>query len=210
MVPLPPILLKLLILPQVLPMLCVLIYSCLSTSSQAVWWQKTYKRVQLRRQVEVWTWRSHLDHKFRWSSLTRNQNPTARNYHHSANDNTKKPLDTKPVHVLPKQIQYESTELSKTHTKELLNLLILFVRLSEASAPHTGRFDQDVPDKKAVEPEQAIRPSNLVDNARLNAIQADIGEDYSKFVRHVTSLGIISKRIWPVMATVKGRSTVYQ
>ncbi len=61
-----------------------------------------------------------------------------------------------------------------------------------------------------MEPEQAIRPSNLVDNARLNAIQADIGEGYSKFVRHVTSLGIISKRIWPVMAIVKGRSTVYQ
>lgn len=61
-----------------------------------------------------------------------------------------------------------------------------------------------------MEPGQAIRPGNLVDNAGLNAIQADTGEDYPEFVRYVASLGIISKRIWPVTAIMNGRRTVYQ
>ena len=47
----------------------------------------------------------------------------------------KKPSDTKSVHMLAKQSRYESTELSETHTKELLNPLVLFVTLSGVSAP---------------------------------------------------------------------------
>ena len=61
-----------------------------------------------------------------------------------------------------------------------------------------------------MEPEQAIRPSNIVDNAGLYAIQADIGEDYSKSIRYVTSSGVIGKRIWPLAAMMNGRSTVHQ
>ncbi len=60
-----------------------------------------------------------------------------------------------------------------------------------------------------MEPEQAIRPSNLIDNAGLNAIQADTGENYLKSIRYVTSLGI-SKRIWPVAAIMNARGTVYR